>query len=79
MAVPVEPRGDVWNADTARKVVDARYFTTAASVGRSYDVSLDGQRFLLLKQAGSDPAASPPEIIVVQHWDEELKRLVSTK
>jgi serine/threonine protein kinase len=36
----------------------------------------DGQRFLMLKQAGTDQTAAPPQLIVVQHWVEELKRLV---
>ncbi len=28
---------------------------------------------------GSDQTAAPPQIIVVQHWTEDLKRLVPTK
>ena len=38
-----------------------------------YDVSPDGQRFLML-QAGVDQ--SRPQMIVVQHWFEEPNRLV---
>jgi serine/threonine-protein kinase len=41
-----------------------------------YDVSLDGQRFLMIKRAQVDTAGLPPQIIVVQNWLEELKRLV---
>jgi hypothetical protein len=44
---------------------------------RNYDVALDGQRFLIIKR-GSDQRISPTQIIVVQHFDEELKRLVPT-
>jgi hypothetical protein len=44
--------------------------------GRTYDVSLDGQRFLKLKAPGTDAGAAPPALTVVQHWVEELKRLV---
>ena len=44
----------------------------------NYDISPDGQRFLVLKAAESEPRTSP-SIIVVQHWTEELKRLVPTK
>ena len=43
-----------------------------------YDVSPDGQRFLMIKAPGTDASAAPPALIVVQHWDEELKRLVPT-
>ena len=46
--------------------------------GRTYDISADGQRFLMLK-AVSQPNAPPPQIVVVQHFDEELKRLVPRK
>ena len=42
---------------------------------RVYDVAPDG-RFLIVQAAQADAA---PEIVVVQHWFEELKRLVPTK
>ena len=35
-------------------------------------------RFLMIKAPGADAGVAPPAIIVVQHWDEELKRLVAT-
>jgi hypothetical protein len=38
----------------------------------------DGQRFLMIKEGGADGAAAPAGIVVVQHWIEELKRLVPT-
>jgi hypothetical protein len=47
-------------------------------LGRHYDISPDGQRFLVLKVT-SEPNAPPPQLIVVQHFDEELNRLVPTK
>ena len=50
-----------------------------AGAGRSYDISPDGQRFLMIKEGGADGTAAPASIIVVQHWVEELKRLVPTK
>jgi hypothetical protein len=45
--------------------------------GRTHDISADGQRFLMIKEV-DDPgqAALRRNIIVVQHWVEELKRLV---
>ena len=48
--------------------------------GRSYDVSPDGQRFLMIKAgpvAGAQ-SGSPARIIIVGKWFEELKRLVPT-
>jgi hypothetical protein len=29
----------------------------------------------MIKAPGADPTAAPPSLVVVQHWDEELKRL----
>jgi hypothetical protein len=41
-----------------------------------YDVSPDGQRFLLVKPAQSAQRAAPrPRIIVVQDWFPELQKL----
>jgi len=49
-------------------------------IGRSYDVSPDGQRFLMIKDGdGTAQTAASRSIIVVQHWGEELKRLVPSK
>jgi hypothetical protein len=56
------------------KLFDGRYFSTGTA-GRTYDVSSDGQRFLMIKAPGADAGVA---LIVVQHWDEELKRLVAT-
>ena len=46
--------------------------------GRHYDVSADGQRFLILKDAPppNEQNSVAPEIHVVVNWVEELKRLV---
>jgi Tol biopolymer transport system component len=46
--------------------------------GRFYDVSPDGQRFLMLKATGRPETNAPTSITVVQNWFEELKRLVPT-
>ena len=47
-------------------------------LGRKFDISPDGQRFVFLSggtvQIGE--GASPSQLIVVQNWHEELKRLV---
>jgi hypothetical protein len=45
-----------------------------------YDVSADGQRFLVIKETpGADESPPSARIILVQNWFEELKRLVPTK
>jgi serine/threonine-protein kinase len=72
-------RGTSWAATTPVTIVKEGYLPSLPGVfpGRSYDVSADGQRFLVLKPV-SAPNAPPPQIVVVQHFDEELKRLVPT-
>ena len=60
-------------------VVGARY----EQGRRSYDISRDGKRFLMLKTAaGSDPNSGPAglrQIVVVQNWFEDLKARVPSK
>ena len=51
----------------------------AAGNGRAYDVSRDGQTFLMIKAAGGDPTSTPTGIVVVLNWVEELKARVPTK
>ena len=72
-------RGPSWAATTPTLVVKEGYFTNLNWWGRSYDISPDGQRFLMIKEGGAAATAAPASIIVVQHWVEELKRLVPTK
>ena len=43
---------------------------------RMYDVSPDGRRFLMISNQRNGASAAPPQIVVVQNWLEELKRLV---
>jgi WD40 repeat protein len=79
MGVPVEATATMWNAGAPTKLLESRYYTGAGNPNRSYDVSPDGQRFLMIKAASADPTTVPPNIIVIQHFDEELKRLAVTK
>ena len=59
------------------QVVRPGYFH-AGEVHRTFDVSLDGQRFLMIKQ-NAMLATCRRSIVVVQNWFEELKRLVPTE
>ena len=43
----------------------------------SYDVSLDGHRFLMIKEAPD--TRLPPSITVVSHWFDELRARVKGK
>ena len=74
MAVPVE-RSDGASLVTgpAKALFTGQFY--ALQAGRSYDVSRDGKRFLMIKDAGIETAA-PIQLVVVLNWLEELKRLV---
>ncbi len=56
------------------------YISPTGSPRPQYDVSPDGQRFLLLASvSGTNASAARPRMVVVQNWFDELKRLVPTK
>jgi len=77
MRVPIEPTAS-FAAGTPAKLLDGRYHFEEP--GRTYDVSPDGRRFLMIKSGdGSDKTAAPANLIVVQNWVEELKRLVPSR
>ena len=44
--------------------------------GSSYDVSADGERFVMIDRLQSVPP--PSELVLVQNFAEEVKRLVQT-
>jgi serine/threonine-protein kinase len=70
--------GSSWSATQPSVVVKEGYFTNPVWWGRSYDVSPDGKRFLMIKEGGPGGTAPSTSLVVVQHWLEELKRLVPT-
>ena len=76
--VPVSTSGPTFRAGTPVKIFETKYAEPNPS--RHYDVSVDGQRFLMLKDSpASDQNATPAGMVVVLNWFEELKRLVPTK
>ena len=71
VAVPVDTSGATLTWGSPRRLFEIRASTTIPD--RSYDVSLDGKRFLFVKEATSTRA---PEIVVVLDWLEELRAKV---
>jgi eukaryotic-like serine/threonine-protein kinase len=65
-----------FSAGTPRMLFQGSYVTPASTYA-NYDVSPDGQRFLMLKPSEGGLAA-PTQINVVLNWFEELKRRVPT-
>jgi len=80
MRVPVG-RTTEWSAGTPSKLFSGRFFfeTQGPGEGRTYDVSPDGNRFLMIQDSRTDTATLPRSLNLVEHFDEELKRLVPTK
>ncbi len=82
MAVSVDTHSTAWRTGTPTKLFDGPYYTGfgGGNASRQFDVSADGQRFLMIKEHGvGDQDVTSTRMIVVQHWTEELKRLVPAK
>ena len=71
MAVEVTTQPS-FSAGTPKMLFEGQYLSTAGPWFCNYDVSPDGQHFLMIKE-------SEPQINVVLNWFEELKRRVPTK
>jgi serine/threonine-protein kinase len=71
--------GTTWAATAPTKLFDGPYGAIANQSGRTYDISPDGERFLMIKAESSDEAGAPASIVVVQNWGEELKRLTAAR
>ena len=79
MAVPVRTTPG-FSAGNPVKVFETRYAVPQNE--RTYDVSADGQRFLMIKNAAAvteTANATPPSMVVVINWSEELKQRVAVK
>jgi len=64
-------------AGTPRMLYQGRYESGPVPT-TDYAVSLDGQRFLMLKPNEQTSSPALTQIVVVQNWFEELKRRVPT-
>jgi hypothetical protein len=73
MVVDVQIDG-VFASSKPRLLFEKPGYTSGDPI-RSYDLSLDGQRFLMVRGEQRKPAPAT-EMIFVQNWFEELKRLV---
>ncbi len=60
------------------KVLFEETFQRGSVYRANYDVSPDGQRFVMI-QAGEPQESAPTQINVVLNWFEELKRRVQTQ
>jgi Tol biopolymer transport system component/predicted Ser/Thr protein kinase len=76
MAVDITTRPN-FSVGKPRMLFQGVYATPTASTYANYDVSPDGQRFLMLKPV-EQTGAAPTQINVVLNWFEELKQKVPT-
>ena len=75
MSVPVIA-GPTFTAGTPRVLFEGHYHSN--NIVRQHDVSRDGTGFLMVRPIDR-PAVKVTQMILVQNWTEELKRLVLTK
>ena len=75
MAVDVEAH-PTFSAGKPKLLFEGLYELSATAAARNYDVSPDGQRFLMVKTEVQEQSAS--RINVVLNWFEELKQKVPT-
>ena len=72
MGVQVEPETS-WSNTTPVQILKTQYFESGVGSARTFDISPDGRRFLMIKPGGDN---GPQSLVVVQNWLEELKRRV---
>ena len=79
MGVTIGP-GAAPSVSTPQLLFEGDYVEEDPGTGtNNYDVAADGKRFLMMKaESRPEEGVAPPQIIVVQNWLEELKRLVPT-
>lgn len=77
LAVPIQP-GPPLTAGRAQVIFEGEFIAPVTG-WRPYDIGPDG-RFVIIRNGSAGAAdASAPTLVVVQHWAEELKRLVPAK
>jgi serine/threonine-protein kinase len=83
-AVSAQTIGDAFSAGVPARILNTKYFS-GASLGnfdlRAYDVSPDGQRFLMIKDvdAAKQTTQTQASIVVVMNWVGELKSRLSSQ
>ena len=69
-----------FSAGNPTRVFETRYLSTSGVGGRTFDVSRDGQKFLMIKDnASGGQNTQPASIVVVLNWFEELRQRVATR
>jgi hypothetical protein len=72
--VPVSTNHTLNDSWTPRPLFDMDNYVVR--IWRHYDVSADGQRFLMARTVQDAAPPPPPKIVIVERWFDELNRLV---
>jgi serine/threonine-protein kinase len=72
MSVPIKLQ-PTFDAGTPHAIFEGTFGSSAAI--RGYDVTADGKRFLMVQQK-ERPQANSSELVLVEHWVDELERKV---
>jgi hypothetical protein len=78
MVVPVKAMAAELSAGTPRKLFDLPAGVGLSNPNRAYDVTRDGQRFLMVR-ALEAPPPPPSRLVLVSHWLDELRRRVPVR
>ncbi len=73
MVVPIRTEPS-FSSGIPKVVFEGSYL---AGGSRQYDVSSDGQRFLMIKEGGEEGNELTTKIVVVQNWSEELESIAT--
>jgi serine/threonine-protein kinase len=73
-SVPIDADADSFEAGRETEILSGNY---ESSIGRSYDISPDGERFVVLETADA-AGLTRNRLVFVQNWRRELERLVPT-
>jgi len=76
MRIPIES-GPSFTPGPPTRVVEGDYYFGVAGSPRTYDVSANGRRFLMIKAVNE--TSTPASLVVVQRWIDELQREVQTR
>jgi serine/threonine-protein kinase len=71
-SVPVAA-GSAFSYGKPQVLFDAAAYLFSTASGRSFDISPDGKRFLMIKPVNSGSAAPRPSIVIVTNWFDEVK------
>ena len=80
MVVPFEPDADEFTVGRAEELFtgafEGPYLRVAGESYQDYDVTADGQRFVMFPRTGEDDRAGNDHVTLVFNWFEELKARV---